>query len=94
MRNKILLAIIPVIIAVAIIFFFTRSKNYVELESTNAKGEVPQLGNFTFRFNKSLYPDSLLNNWDSTDYISFEPAIKGRFRWDGPDQLVFLPYNH
>ena len=33
----------------------------------------------------------MLNAWDSTDYISFEPAIPGRFRWSGPDELVFSP---
>lgn len=52
---------------------------------------MPQLGNLIFRFNQSVYPDSLLNNWDSTDYISFEPKIPGRFRWDGPDELIFSP---
>lgn len=49
------------------------------------------MSNLVFRFNKSLYPDSLINNWDSTDYISFEPRIKGRFRWSGPGELVFSP---
>src|SRR5215471_19719334 len=33
----------------------------------------------------------MLNAWDSTDYISFEPRIPGKFRWEGPDQLVFSP---
>lgn len=49
------------------------------------------MGNLIFRFNKSIVPDSLLNNWDSTEYVSFEPKIPGRFRWDGTDQLVFSP---
>jgi uncharacterized protein YfaS (alpha-2-macroglobulin family) len=66
-------------------------RNYVELDYTNARGEVPQLGNLVFRFNKALYPDSMLNNWDSASYVSFEPAIRGRFRWNGPDELVFSP---
>jgi hypothetical protein len=73
------------------IFLGSCSRNFVAIDYTNAKGEVPQLGNLIFRFNKSLYPDSLLNNWDSTDYISFEPKIEGRFRWNGPDELVFSP---
>ncbi len=67
------------------------SSNKVSLDYTNAKGEVPQLGNLVFRFNKSLVKDSLLNFWDSTDYISFEPKIAGRFRWESPDELVFSP---
>src|SRR5688572_28655887 len=74
------------------IFFLPACKrNAVNLEYTNAKGEVPQLSNLIFRFNKSLVKDSMLNAWDSTDYISFEPKIPGRFRWESPDQLVFSP---
>lgn len=66
-------------------------RNYITLDYTTAKGEVPLLGNLTFRFNKVLHPDSLLNNWDSTQYVSFEPSIPGRFRWNGPDEVVFSP---
>ena len=73
------------------IFLSACSKNFVSLSYTNAKGEVPQLGNLIFRFSQSMVNDSMLNAWDSTDYISFEPAIKGKFRWESPDQLVFSP---
>lgn len=67
------------------------NSSQVKLSYTNAKDEVPVLGNLVFRFDKSLVSDSLLNQWDSTEYISFEPAIPGRFRWEQPDQLVFSP---
>src|SRR5574337_1353575 len=76
---------------VIVVLLSSCKRNYVALDYTNAKGEVAQLANLVFRFNKSLFPDSLLNNWDSTDYISFEPKIKGRFRWNGPDELIFSP---
>ncbi|HEU4470551.1 MAG TPA: MG2 domain-containing protein [Flavisolibacter sp.] len=89
MRNKYVSAI--TLCSVMAMFLFACNRNYVSLQSTTAKGEVPQLGNLVFRFDKSLYPDSLLNNWDSTKYIEFEPAIPGRFRWNGPDELVFSP---
>ncbi|HRO70339.1 MAG TPA: MG2 domain-containing protein, partial [Chitinophagaceae bacterium] len=67
------------------------NKNAVSLSYTNAKDEVPLLGNLVFRFSQSMVKDSMLNVWDSTEYISFEPAIPGRFRWESPDQLVFSP---
>jgi uncharacterized protein YfaS (alpha-2-macroglobulin family) len=73
------------------IFFASCQKNAVTLSYTNAKGEVPQLGNLVFRFNQALATDSMLNAWDSSDYVSFDPAIKGRFRWESPDELVFSP---
>ena len=87
MRNKYLIAA-TLIVA---IFLSACSGNKISLDYTNAKGEVQPLGNFVFRFNKSLVKDSLLNFWDSTDYVSFEPKIDGRFRWESPDQLVFSP---
>jgi uncharacterized protein YfaS (alpha-2-macroglobulin family) len=74
-----------------VIFLAACSRNTVNLEYTNAKGDVQQLGNLVFRFDKELMKDSLLNRWDSTEYISFEPKIEGRFRWEHPDELVFSP---
>ncbi|MDB5196316.1 MAG: hypothetical protein JWP88_687, partial [Flaviaesturariibacter sp.] len=76
---------------VAALFFVSCNRKYVTLDYTSAKGEVPQLSNLTFRFNKALVPDSLINTWDSTGYIDFEPKLAGRFRWEAPDQLVFSP---
>ncbi|HVM89573.1 MAG TPA: MG2 domain-containing protein [Puia sp.] len=73
------------------IFLFACNRNTVSLDYTNAKDEVEQLQNLTFRFSKALVKDSLLDQWDSTEYISFEPKIQGRFRWEHPDELVFSP---
>ena len=87
MRIKTLL--VPVLIGT--ILLSSCKRNAILLSFTNAKGEVPQLGNLVFRFNQSLVKDSMLNAWDSADYISFEPKIAGKFRWESPDQLVFSP---
>ncbi len=67
------------------------NRSTVSLEFTNAEKEVLPLQNLVFRFNHPLVKDSLLNQWDSTEYIRFEPAIPGRFRWESADQLVFSP---
>ncbi len=67
------------------------NKNKVNLIDTNAQNEIPSLGNLTFTFDKNLCPDSLLNYWDSTEYIIFEPKIQGRFRWQSASELVFSP---
>ena len=74
-----------------VFFLISCNRNAVELSETNAREEVPVLGNLEFRFSKALFPDSLLNRWDSTEYIRFSPAIHGRFRWETPDKLVFSP---
>ncbi len=72
-------------------FLSACNHNLVSLDYTNAKDEVPPLTNLVFRFDKSLVNDSLTNQWDSTRYISFEPAIPGKFRWEHGDELVFSP---
>ncbi len=77
--------------ASVVIFLLACNRNFVNLDYTNAKDEVPSLGNLIFRFDKSLVNDSLLGQWDSTAYVSFEPKIPGRFRWEHPDELVFSP---
>ena len=48
------------LLALSIIFLFSCNRNTVRLEHTNAKGEVPQLGNLTFRFSNAMVPDSLV----------------------------------
>jgi len=70
--------VIPVFIG--IIFLYACNRQIVSLDYTNATNEVPQLGNLVFRFSKPLIADSLMNQWDSTQYVSFEPKIDGRFR--------------
>ncbi len=80
-----------IIFILAIALFSSCNRSVVSLTETNARNEIPPLGNLYFRFTKPLVPDSLLNQWDSTRYISFKPAIAGRFRWESADQLVFSP---
>ena len=75
----------------ALVFLPGCNRSTVNLEYTNARDEVPSLGNLIFRFDQSLIKDSLLDQWDSTKYVSFEPKIPGRFRWEHPDELVFSP---
>ena len=75
----------------AITAILSCNRKSVSLSETNAKNEVPPLGNLYFQFSKPLVPDSMLNRWDSTDYVKFKPALKGRFRWESPEQLVFSP---
>jgi hypothetical protein len=48
-------------IIVGIIFLSACKRSPITLDFTNAKGEVPQLGNLQFRFSSSLVKDSMLN---------------------------------
>jgi uncharacterized protein YfaS (alpha-2-macroglobulin family) len=80
------------VVAVLTLLLITAcNRSTVSLDFTNARDEVPALGNLTFRFDQPLVKDSMLNQWDSTQYVEFEPKIPGRFRWEHPDELVFSP---
>ncbi|HET9057279.1 MAG TPA: MG2 domain-containing protein [Chitinophagaceae bacterium] len=67
------------------------NSNTIKLVNTNCKNEVPVLGNFRFSFNHSLVADSMLNNWQTSDLVKFEPKIEGNFRWEQNNELVFSP---
>ncbi len=67
------------------------SKNQLTVIHTNCDGEVEQQQNLEFDFNKDIFPDSLLQAWDSTAYVDLEPAVKGMFKWSSSSELVFSP---
>src|SRR5580704_1110721 len=90
MRNRPGLTASLTILAVYL-FLSACNRSTVSLQYTTARDEVPTLGNLVFRFDQSLVKDSLLDQWDSTPYVTFEPKIAGRFRWEHPDELVFSP---
>ena len=57
----------------------------------NFDDEVQQTQNLTFTFNKNVGPVGQLNEWDSTQYVRFIPAVRGKFKWTAPNELVFSP---
>ncbi len=66
--------------------------NTLKVKKTNFKDEVLRAQNLVFKFDKELITDSgLINKWDTTRYIQFEPAIQGRFMWTGKSEITFSP---
>ncbi len=59
--------------------------------SRNFEDEIEQQQNLVFSFNKDVIPDSLLNTWDSVAYIEFSPAVKGLYKWNSSNEIVFSP---
>ncbi len=54
--------------------------------------EIDPTQNLVFSFDEPVVPASQGGRWDTTRYVQFEPAIKGKFKWvnDGRE-LVFSP---
>jgi len=69
----------------------TSQKNALKITQTNFVGSVDRDQNLSFTFNKPLVPDSLFGKWDTTEYMRFTPRVKGKFRWDDANTLVFSP---
>lgn len=84
-------AVLFFILFAAYFFNSCSSLNEVKIAGTNFKDEIGQSQNLVFTFNKDLVPESQLDNWDSTQYIKFEPAVRGKFKWSAPNELVFSP---
>lgn len=64
----------------------------LKIISKNFDTEINPAENLVFEFSHTLAPDSLLNKWDSTDYIVFTPHIKGQYKWVSPTKLIFSPF--
>lgn len=65
--------------------------NEVTVVGRNFGDEVQQTQNLTFSFNKNVVPATQTGEWDSTQYVRFKPAVRGKFRWTAPNELVFSP---
>lgn len=67
------------------------SFNELTVVGRNFGDEVQQTQNLTFTFNKNVGPENALDEWDSTQYVRFKPAVHGKFKWAAPNELVFSP---
>ncbi|MFC5411338.1 alpha-2-macroglobulin [Larkinella bovis] len=80
--------------ALAALFLFTTCShlsNSVRLINQNFEDEVARNQNLVFTFSKDLVSEGRLNEWDSTQYVTFEPAVAGSFKWTASNELVFSP---
>jgi uncharacterized protein YfaS (alpha-2-macroglobulin family) len=87
-------SLLPVAICLSLLAFIFNScssLNEVRIAGTNFADEVNLSQNLVFTFNKDLVPLTDLNDWDSTQYVQFEPAIKGKFKWTAQNELIFSP---
>src|ERR1044072_642452 len=83
---------LAVVLTASLLFAASCSrKNEVDVTFQNFDGLVDQQQNLRFTFSKDLYPDSLIQRWDSTQYIQFQPAVHGMFKWTSSSELQFSP---
>lgn len=54
-------------------------------------GVIETQQNLLFTFDKELAPDSILNLWDSTAFLSITPKVSGKFKWISSKEVLFSP---
>ena len=65
--------------------------NTVKVVSFSPEGTSPLLSTMEIEFSKDLAPPDMQQMWSSEEFISFTPAIKGRFKWTSSRRLLFSP---
>lgn len=91
MKSKLRMAVTLLAVS-SVAITCTTDKNLVRVTDRNFSEEVELLQNLSFTFDRSLAPDSAIGRWDSVQYIAFTPAIRGMFKWNKPNELVFSPF--
>ncbi|MCW9064813.1 MAG: Ig-like domain-containing protein, partial [Ignavibacteriaceae bacterium] len=85
-----LLIIISLIISLLFLISCGPS-NTVEVESFTPTGEVQNLTNFTIEFSEDLAPADVQDKWLDEEFVTFTPAVQGKFKWTSSSTLVFSP---
>jgi uncharacterized protein YfaS (alpha-2-macroglobulin family) len=65
-----------------------------QTSTTQADGEeIDPYQNITFAFDEPVAPPTPAGSWDTTRYVQFSPAIRGKFKWANEGrELVFSAY--
>lgn len=65
--------------------------NTVKVESFSPTGKVEKLTNFVIEFSEELAPPELQGKWLEEEFVTFTPAIAGKYKWTDGKTLVFSP---
>ncbi|SFQ60519.1 alpha-2-macroglobulin family protein [Hymenobacter arizonensis] len=53
--------------------------------------EIDPYSNLVFTFDEAVVADAQLNRWDTTQFVRFTPAVRGKFKWTSDRELTFSP---
>lgn len=82
---------IPFIILLFTILISCGPSNSVSITNFEPAGEVNNLTTFTIEFSENLAPADQIDKWTDQQFVEFEPAIAGKFKWIDSRTLIFLP---
>ncbi len=74
-----------------VIFVSCGPSNSVSVTNFEPTGEVKNLTTFTIEFSENLAPADEIDKWSNEQFVEFEPAIPGQFKWVDSRTLIFSP---
>jgi len=80
-----------ILLLIIIIISGCGTGNEVTIENFYPSGEVKNLATFKVEFSQDLAPSDMLDKWLEDEFITFEPAIQGKFKWITASELIFSP---
>ena len=76
---------------IIVLLFGCGPSNTVKVESFTPTGEIQNLTNFEIEFSEDLAPADVQDKWLDEEFVTFKPAISGKFKWTSARTLVFSP---
>ncbi|QNE38310.1 alpha-2-macroglobulin family protein [Hymenobacter sp. NBH84] len=53
--------------------------------------EIDPYQNLVFEFDQAVVGPEQQDRWDTTQVVTFEPAVRGKFKWNNDRELIFSP---
>ncbi|MDB5235798.1 MAG: hypothetical protein JWR44_2791, partial [Hymenobacter sp.] len=53
--------------------------------------EIDPYSNLVFTFDDAVVDAGKINQWDTTQFVKFSPAVPGKFKWTSAHELTFSP---
>ena len=86
---------LPLLLLLSLCATFSCSKKTATEQDAAAQAageEIDPYQNLVFNFDAPVVPAGQAGLWDTTRYVQFEPAVRGKFKWTNEGrELVFSP---
>lgn len=87
---------LPLLLLASLLTTFSCAKKTPEQQATETAAEtdgdeIDPHQNVVFTFGEGVVNEAQLNRWDTTQFVRFTPAVRGKFKWTGDRELTFSP---